>query len=49
MVVNYTISPLLGHFGIMAYDQYVWSQVPLLLLMSWGIYKLRIKRTPQRQ
>lgn len=49
MIVNYTISPLLGHFGIMAYDQYVWSQVPLLLLMSWGIYKLRIKRTPQRQ
>lgn len=52
MIVNYTISPLLGHFGIMAYDQYVWSQVPLLLLMSWGIYKLRTKCTPlhtQRQ
>ncbi len=46
IVVNHTVSPLLGHFGIMAYDHYVWSQVPLVLVMSWVIYRLRTGRFP---
>ena len=41
ILVNYTVSPLLGHFGIMAYDKYVYSQVPLLLLLAWGIQHCR--------
>lgn len=39
--VNYFISPIYGHFGHPIYDQYVWTQLPLLILLSWGIYSLR--------
>lgn len=39
--VNYYISPIYGHFGLLIYDHYVWTQLPLLILLSWGIYKFR--------
>ena len=39
--VNYYISPIYGHFGFLIYDKYVWSQIPLLIVMSWGAYLLR--------
>ncbi|MBR6285348.1 MAG: acyltransferase [Muribaculaceae bacterium] len=43
IIVNYTVSPLLGHFGIMAYDKYLYSQLPLLLLLAGVMHWLRSK------
>ena len=40
-IVNYYISPIYGHFGLMAYDKYVYTQVPLLIIMAWAIHKAR--------
>lgn len=40
-IVNYFISPIYGHFGLMAYDKYVYTQVPLLIIMAWAIHKAR--------
>ena len=41
LMVNYYLAPLFGHFGIMIYDQNVWFQVPLLLVISWMVFKVR--------
>lgn len=39
-IVNYFISPVYGHFGLMVYDRYVWTQLPLLLVMACAIHSL---------
>ena len=44
--VNHFVAPVFGHFGIMVYDCNAVFSVPLLLVIAWGVYRLRTKFTP---
>lgn len=41
-IVNYLVAPVFGHFGVMIYHLNAWFALPLLLVMAWGIYPLRV-------